>query len=96
VGSTGMVKSHNKNKLCVIRLLVRCTLYIVGYDNCMQNRSYDSCRVCHSSGFEGETHQSSQSHLEQPERGMKQHKGWLAAGASGAPSRGPDILKLHI
>jgi hypothetical protein len=37
-----------------------------------------------------------QSRPEQPEQGMKRHKGWLVGGAHGAPSRGPDILKLHI
>jgi hypothetical protein len=40
--------------------------------------------------------ESGQSRPEQLERGMKRHKGWRAAAASGAPSRGPDILKLRI
>jgi hypothetical protein len=31
-----------------------------------------------------------------PERWTKQQKEWLAAGASGAPSRGLNILNLHI
>jgi hypothetical protein len=30
-----------------------------GYDNHIRNRSHDCCGVCQSSGFEGETHQSS-------------------------------------
>jgi hypothetical protein len=29
--------------LCVTGLLVRCTLYIVGYANCIQNGSHDCC-----------------------------------------------------
>jgi hypothetical protein len=39
---------------------------------------------------------SGQGRLEQPERRTKRHIEWLAVGASGAPSRGPDILKLCI
>jgi hypothetical protein len=27
---------------------------------------------------------------------MKQHKGWLEAGAYGTPLMGPDILKLYL
>jgi hypothetical protein len=37
-----------------------------------------------------------QSHPERPELRTKQHKGWPQVGASGAPSWGPDIPKLHI
>jgi hypothetical protein len=40
--------------------------------------------------------ESSQSRPEQLEWGMKRHKGWLAVGASGAPSRGLVILKVRI
>jgi hypothetical protein len=40
--------------------------------------------------------ESGQSRPEQPERGTKGHKGWPVVGAPGAPSRGPDILKLRI
>jgi hypothetical protein len=40
----------------VIRLLVRHTLYIMGYINCIQNGSHDYHGVCQSSGFEGKTH----------------------------------------
>jgi hypothetical protein len=50
-----------------------------------------------SSGFDGKTCQAGQSHPKRPERGTKRHKGWPAAGASGAPLReGAGILKLHI
>jgi hypothetical protein len=64
--------------LCVIWLLVRCALYIVGYANHIQNGSHDCCGVCQSSMFEGETCQSGQSCLEQPERGMKRlASNWL-------------------
>jgi hypothetical protein len=47
-----------KMSLRVIRLLVRCTLYIVGYGNHIQNGSHDCRGVCQSLGFEGETSQS--------------------------------------
>jgi hypothetical protein len=47
-------------------------------------------------GSKAKPTESGQSHPEQPERGTKQHKGWPAIGAPGAPSRGPGILKLHI
>jgi hypothetical protein len=37
-----------------------------------------------------------QSRPEQPERGMKRHKGWPITGTSDAPLRESGILKLHI
>jgi hypothetical protein len=82
--------------LRIIPLLIRCAIYIVGYTNSTQNGSHDSRGVYQSSGFKGETSQSSHSSLEQPERGTKRHKGWPTPGASRAPLRGPGILKLHI
>jgi hypothetical protein len=39
---------------------------------------------------------SGQSRPEQLERGTKRHKGWLAISTPSAPTRGPNILKLHI
>jgi hypothetical protein len=57
--------------LCVTRLLVRHVLYIVGYNNCIQNGSHNCRGVCQSLGFKGETHQLVQSLLEQPKLGMK-------------------------
>jgi hypothetical protein len=47
-------------------------------------------------GSKAKPTESDQSCPEQLERGMKQHNGWPAVGASDAPSRGPDILKLFI
>jgi hypothetical protein len=47
-------------------------------------------------GSKAKPAESGQSRPEQSERGMEQHKGWPTVGTSGAPSRGPDILKLHI
>jgi hypothetical protein len=47
-------------------------------------------------GSKAKATESGQSRPEQPERGMKQHKGWLPPGTSQAPSRGPDTLKLRI
>jgi hypothetical protein len=52
LGSTGIVKMI----LCISRLLVRCTLYIMRYGNRIQNESHDFHGVCQSSGFEGKTH----------------------------------------
>jgi hypothetical protein len=57
--------------LHVIRLLIRCALYIMGYDNHIQNGSHDCHGVCQSLGFKHETCQSGQSYLEQLEQGMK-------------------------
>jgi hypothetical protein len=50
------------------RLLGRRTLYIMGYDNRIQNGPHD-CQggVYQSSGFEGETRQSGQNRLEELE-----------------------------
>jgi hypothetical protein len=45
-------------------------------------------------GSKAKSDDSGQSHPEQPERGTNRHKGLLVVGALGAPSRGPDILKL--
>jgi hypothetical protein len=47
-------------------------------------------------GSKAKPAESGQSRPEQPERGTKRHKGWPIDGASGAPSWGPGILKLHI
>jgi hypothetical protein len=47
-------------------------------------------------GSKAKPTESGESRPEQPERGTKQHKGWPAIGASGAPSRGPSILKVHV
>jgi hypothetical protein len=66
------------------------------YKSRIPNRPLDCRGACQSSWFEGKTRSMGQSCLERPERGMKRHKGWPAAGASEAPSRGPDILMLHI
>jgi hypothetical protein len=41
----------------------------MGYGNRIQNGSHDCRGVCQSLGFEGKTHQSSQSRPEQPEQG---------------------------
>jgi hypothetical protein len=46
--------------------------------------------------FRSETRQSGQSRPEHLEEGVKRPIGWPAADTSEAPSRGPDILKLHI
>jgi hypothetical protein len=40
--------------------------------------------------------ESGQSRPKQPEGGTKRHKEWPTVGASDAPLRGPNILKLHI
>jgi hypothetical protein len=82
--------------LCIMQLLVRQAFYIMGYDNRIENGSHDCRGVYQSTGFEGEPTELGQSHPQQPERGLKRHKGSSVAGASGAPSRGPDILKLQI
>jgi hypothetical protein len=68
----------------------------MGYENCIQNGPHNCCGSANSSGFEGKTHQSGQHHPERTERGMERHKWWPTDGASRAPSRGPDILKLDI
>jgi hypothetical protein len=47
-------------------------------------------------GSKAKATESGQSRPEQPERGMKQHKGWPVVGTPGAASRGPNILKLPI
>jgi hypothetical protein len=48
--------------------------------------------ACQCLGFKGKTCQLGQSRLEQIERGMKWHKGWPAAGTSGASPRGPGVI----
>jgi hypothetical protein len=47
-------------------------------------------------GSKAKPAESGQSRPEKPEQGTKRHKGWPAVGAPGAPSRGPDILKLRV
>jgi hypothetical protein len=82
--------------LQVIRLLIPYTLYIMGYDNYIQNGSHDCRGVSQSSGFEGKTHRVRSEPPKQPERGMMRHNGWPVVGTSGAPSWGPSIIMLHF
>jgi hypothetical protein len=73
--------------LCVIPLLIRRALYVVGYGNCTQTGPHDCHGVYEISGFEGKTRRSNQNRPGQPEEGTKSHKGWPTVGTPGAPSR---------
>jgi hypothetical protein len=53
-------------------------------------------RSAKAQGLKIQPSESGQSHPEQPEGGMKQHKEWPAVGAPGTALRGPAILKLCI
>jgi hypothetical protein len=54
---------------------MRCTLYITGYGNRIQNGSQNCFGVYQSSGFEGENYQSSQSQPDNQSEGRSDTKG---------------------
>jgi hypothetical protein len=82
--------------ICIICLIKRCALYVVGYINCIQNRPHDYRGLYQSSGFEGKTHQWVKAAQSNQSEGRCDTKDAQHFGKPGASSRGPDILKLYI